>query len=91
MVYKRQIPKNEIYGRVVKYFKFAFYDSPPPPTSLSLPLQLFETVKGMPSFMLNNGLLKLLCQLIAITTDHSSLKRQADPLLACLLACLLVC
>ena len=35
----------------------------------------------MPSFMLNNGLLKLLCQLIAITTDHSSLKRQACALL----------
>ena len=34
----------------------------------SLP-QLFETVKGMPLFMISNGILKLLCQIIATTCD----------------------
>ena len=38
-------------------------------------LQLFESVRGMPTFMLNNGLLKLICQLIAITTDYTPLSR----------------
>jgi septum formation topological specificity factor MinE len=27
-------------------------------------------VKGMPAFMLNNGLLKVICQVISIATDH---------------------
>jgi hypothetical protein len=37
--------------------------------------ELFETVKGMPLFMIGNGLLKLLCQVIATTCDLGSLSR----------------
>ena len=33
-------------------------------------LQLFEVVKGMPAFMLTNGLLKVICQVISIAADH---------------------
>lgn len=32
-------------------------------------LQLFESVRGMPLFMISNGLLKLLCQIVATTCD----------------------
>jgi len=33
-------------------------------------VQLFEVVKGMPAFMLTNGLLKVICQIISIAADH---------------------
>ncbi len=46
-----------------------------------LPMQLFETVKGMPLFMLNNGLLKVICQLISIVTDHAHLSVEEKELL----------
>ena len=43
-------------------------------------------------FMLTNGLLKTLCQLIAITADHSSLSRDEKDLLLsdCLHLCKLI-
>ena len=37
--------------------------------------QLFEMVKGMPVFMLNNGLFKMICQMIALAPETSSLSK----------------
>ena len=46
-----------------------------------LSTQLFETVKGMPAFMLNNGLLKVICQLISIVTDYAQLTTEGKELI----------
>lgn len=43
--------------------------------------QLFETVKGMPAFLLNNGLLKVICQLISIVTDYAQLSNEEKELI----------
>lgn len=43
--------------------------------------QLFEVVKGMPAFMLNNGLLKLICQVISLATDHTRLSTEEKELI----------
>ena len=43
--------------------------------------QLFETVKGIPAFMLNNGLLKVICQLISIVTDYGQLSVEEKELI----------
>lgn len=34
----------------------------------------------MPAFMLNNGLLKVICQLISIVTEYGSLSREEKEL-----------
>ncbi len=38
--------------------------------------QLFEKRRGVPKFMLNNGLLKIICLLIAKTTDYIPVSKQ---------------
>lgn len=38
--------------------------------------ELFEHTRGMASFMLTNGLLRVLCQLIIVTADHALLSRE---------------
>lgn len=43
--------------------------------------QLFEVVKGMPAFMLTNGLLKVICQVISIATDHTHLSAEDKELI----------
>lgn len=52
-----------------------------PPIPHPTPPQLFETVKGMPAFMLNNGLLKVICQLISIVTDYGQLSIEEKELI----------
>ena len=42
---------------------------------------MFEKVKGMPLFMLNNGLLKVICQIICIATDYKHLSPEEKELL----------
>lgn len=38
-------------------------------------------MKGMPAFMLNNGLLKVICQLISIVSDYSQLSMEERELI----------
>lgn len=38
--------------------------------------ELFEHTRGVAAFMLNNGLLRVLCQLVTITADHTLLSKE---------------
>ena len=55
---------------ILSIHHFMFYQSILMLT-FTLYFQLFEMVKGMPLFMLNNGLYKMLCQMIALTLECS--------------------
>lgn len=45
-------------------------------STLCILKELFEMVKGMPVFMLNNGLFKMICQMIALAPETSSLSKE---------------